>query len=74
MPIHLTDLESIYVGIRLVEIEKEKNADKKIDLPFMDIDLETMTATLLNQPDEKYNLVIAEADDGIKLAPQPENG
>lgn len=72
--IHLSDLESIYVGIRLKEIVQKPDADKHVEFPDMNINLDSMTATLLSQPDETYQLVLAEAEDGIKLAPQPENG
>lgn len=46
--IHLSDLESIYIGIRFKELESNENASKQIELPFMEVNLETMTAKVFS--------------------------
>ena len=55
------------------QIESNANAEKVVEFPEKRIDLESMTATLLAQPDDKYEMVPARPEDRINLAYQPEN-
>lgn len=71
--IHLTDIESIYLGIRMKEIAADPSVSKTVLLPDKKIDLEAMTAQVDQFPYDEFAVAEAGLEDGQRLAPQPEN-
>lgn len=66
---HLTDIESIYLGIRMKEIAADPTVSKMVMLPDKRIDLETMSAQLDQFPHDEFAVVEATLEDGQRLAP-----
>lgn len=60
-------MECIYISIRLKELEQDPSASKKILLPDMILDIESMTAVLNDHPDDKLLLIRSEVNDRMRF-------
>ena len=67
--VHLTDIESIYLGIRMREIADDPTVSKMVMLPDKKIDLESMTAQVDQFPYDEFVVAEAGPEDGQRLAP-----